>query len=150
MSRVFIVGWDGATFDLIKPWVAEGKLPHIAEVLENGAHGLLRSTLPPMTFPAWTSFMTGKNPAKHGIFDPRLGKWVYGDKIDARFGFLDENSATHYGEKVEWLLFTPFMNIESASIDEMGIEILPGHTVSDNAMVFFSMTYDGVTFGQRL
>lgn len=69
MTRVFIVGWDGATFDLIKPWVAEGKLPNIARILDEGTHGLLRSTLPPMTFPAWTSFMTGKNPAKHGIFD---------------------------------------------------------------------------------
>ena len=69
MTRVFIIGWDGATFDLIKPWVADGKLPNIAEVLENGAHGELGSTLPPMTFPAWSSFMTGKNPGKHGIFD---------------------------------------------------------------------------------
>lgn len=69
MTRVFIVGWDGATFDLIKPWVAEGKLPNIAKIMNGGVHGDLRSTLPPMTFPAWTSFMTGKNPAKHGIFD---------------------------------------------------------------------------------
>ena len=69
MSRVFIIGWDGATFDLIKPWVAEGKLPNIARLLENGSHGELRSTLPPMTFPAWSSFLTGKNPAKHGIYD---------------------------------------------------------------------------------
>ena len=69
MSRVFIVGWDGATFDLIKPWIADGQLPHIAQILDDGVHGELRSTLPPMTFPAWTSFMTGKNPAKHGIFD---------------------------------------------------------------------------------
>ncbi len=69
MGRVFIIGWDGATFDLIEPWVAEGKLPNIAAVLKNGAHGELRSTLPPMTFPAWSSFMTGKNPAKHGIYD---------------------------------------------------------------------------------
>jgi len=69
MNRVFIVGWDGATFDLIEPWVSEGKLPNIAEVLRRGAHGRLRSTLPPMTFPAWSSFMTGKNPGKHGIYD---------------------------------------------------------------------------------
>jgi predicted AlkP superfamily phosphohydrolase/phosphomutase len=69
MGRVFIVGWDGATFDLIEPWVAEGKLPNIAEAMRAGAHGELRSTLPPMTFPAWSSFMTGKNPAKHGIYD---------------------------------------------------------------------------------
>lgn len=69
MTRVFIVGWDGATFDLIKPWVERGLLPNIAAVLENGVHGALRSTLPPMTFPAWSSFMTGKNPGGHGIFD---------------------------------------------------------------------------------
>jgi predicted AlkP superfamily phosphohydrolase/phosphomutase len=69
MTRVFIIGWDGATFDLIKPWVAQGKLPHVAEILQNGSHGELRSTLPPMTFPAWSSFLTGKNPAKSGIFD---------------------------------------------------------------------------------
>jgi predicted AlkP superfamily phosphohydrolase/phosphomutase len=78
MSRVCIIGWDGATFDLIEPWVAQGKLPNIAAVLRNGAHGQLRSTMPPMTFPAWSSFMTGKNPAKHGIYDftrPRPGAY---------------------------------------------------------------------------
>ncbi len=69
MGRVFIVGWDGATFDLIEPWIAEGKLPNIAAVWNGGSHGELQSTLPPMTFPAWSSFMTGKNPAKHGIYD---------------------------------------------------------------------------------
>jgi predicted AlkP superfamily phosphohydrolase/phosphomutase len=69
MQRVFIIGWDGATFDLIRPWVAEGKLPNVAKLIETGVHGPLRSTLPPWTFPAWTSFMTGKNPGKHGIFD---------------------------------------------------------------------------------
>ncbi len=69
MNPILIVGWDGATFDLIKPWVAQGRLPNIARVMQQGTHGQLRSTLPPMTFPAWTSFMTGKNPAKHRIFD---------------------------------------------------------------------------------
>ena len=69
MNRVFILGWDGATFDLIEPWVAEGKLPNIARIMSSGVHGRLRSTLPPMTFPAWSSFMTGKNPGKHGILE---------------------------------------------------------------------------------
>jgi predicted AlkP superfamily phosphohydrolase/phosphomutase len=69
MPRVFIIGWDGATFDLIHPWVAEGKLPTIKHILETGCHGPLRSTMPPWTFPAWSSFMTGVNPGKHGIFD---------------------------------------------------------------------------------
>ncbi len=77
-ARVFMIGWDGATFDLIRPWVAQGKLPTIARLMESGIHGPLRSTLPPWTFPAWTSFMTGKNPGKHGIYDffkPRAGSY---------------------------------------------------------------------------
>lgn len=69
MSKVFIVGWDGATFDLIKPWVREGKLPNIARLMKSGVHGPLRSTLPPMTFTAWSSFMTGRNPGQHGVYD---------------------------------------------------------------------------------
>jgi len=66
--KVLIVGLDAATFDLIIPWIAEGKLPNLAALMKEGAWGRLASILPPITPPAWTSFMTGKNPGKHGIF----------------------------------------------------------------------------------
>ena len=66
--KVLIVGLDAATFDLIGPWVAEGKLPNLEALMKNGVWGRLASILPPITPPAWTSFMTGKNPGKHGIF----------------------------------------------------------------------------------
>ena len=69
MRRLLIIGLDGATFDVILPWVEQGKLPNIAKLLARGTHGELKSTIPSMTFPSWTSFMTGKNPGKHGIFD---------------------------------------------------------------------------------
>src|SRR5918993_5510705 len=69
MSRVFVVGWDGATFDHIEPWIDDGSLPHLARLINQGAHGPLRSTIPPWSFQAWTSFMTGKNPGKHGVYD---------------------------------------------------------------------------------
>lgn len=67
--RVVIFGWDGATFDLIDPWIEEGKLPNLAAFREKSTHGLLRSTTPPFTYPAWTSFLTGKNSGRHGVFD---------------------------------------------------------------------------------
>ncbi|MFZ2518529.1 MAG: alkaline phosphatase family protein [Anaerolineae bacterium] len=70
--RCFVIGLDGATFDLILPWVAQGKLPAFAQLLRRGAWGQLRSTVPPMTGPAWTTFATGANPARHSIYD-----WVY-------------------------------------------------------------------------
>ena len=68
-ARVLVIGLDGATFDLIKPWADAGHLPTLRRLLEEGAHGSLHSTIPPMTGPAWTTFATGVNPAKHGIYD---------------------------------------------------------------------------------
>jgi len=68
-EKIIVVGLDGATFDLIHPWVQEGRLPNMARILREGAAGPLLSTVPPMTAPAWTTFMTGKNVGKHGIVD---------------------------------------------------------------------------------
>ena len=67
--RVVVIGLDGATFDLILPWVKQGALPTFKKLMENGSWGELKSTVPPLTGPAWSSFITGKNPGKHGIFD---------------------------------------------------------------------------------
>jgi predicted AlkP superfamily phosphohydrolase/phosphomutase len=69
MGRVMILGLDGATFDLIHPWAAQGRLPRLQALMTQGVAGELRSTTPPMSPPAWSSFMTGVNPGKHGIFD---------------------------------------------------------------------------------
>lgn len=67
--KVLVIGLDGATFDLIKPWTATGELPTLTKLMENGVYSDLISTIPPVSGPAWASFMTGKNPGKHGVFD---------------------------------------------------------------------------------
>ena len=66
---LLVIGLDGATLDLIRPWAAEGRLPALAELLARGAWGRLRSTVPAATFPAWTSLVTGVNPGRHGVLD---------------------------------------------------------------------------------
>lgn len=68
-QRVFVLGLDGATLDRIQPLLDQGKLPHFARLVAEGAHGPLTTTIPPVTAPAWSSFMTGKNPAQHGLYD---------------------------------------------------------------------------------
>lgn len=67
--QILLIGLDGATWDLILPWVAEGRLPNLGALLREGSWGTLLSTVPPATFPAWSSFLTGLNPGRHGIFD---------------------------------------------------------------------------------
>jgi predicted AlkP superfamily phosphohydrolase/phosphomutase len=49
--------------------MAEGRLPTLARLMKEGVSATLESVLPPITPPAWTSFMTGKNQGKHGIFN---------------------------------------------------------------------------------
>src|SRR3990172_13336252 len=71
-TKMLIVGWDGATFDIIKPLVDKGKLPNIATLMRSGVWGRLDSTIPPLTPVAWTSMSTGVNPGKHGIYDAMI------------------------------------------------------------------------------
>lgn len=68
-KKVVVVGVDGATFKIIDPLIKSGKLPNIAHLITNGVSGYLQSTIPTVSPVAWTSFMTGKNPDKHGIYD---------------------------------------------------------------------------------
>jgi predicted AlkP superfamily phosphohydrolase/phosphomutase len=67
MMRVLVVGLDGASPYLIEKW--RGDLPNLNEFMKNGVFGILESSHPPNTVPAWLCFATGKNPAKLGIFD---------------------------------------------------------------------------------
>lgn len=69
MNKVLVIGLDGATFDLIDPWIAEGRLPVLARCLEAGTRSRLQSTPLSNSAQAWSSFITGKNPGKHGIYD---------------------------------------------------------------------------------
>ena len=69
MSRFLLIGLDGAEPSLVEPWMDAGVLPHLARLRRTGSYMPLASTIPPATFPAWTTCVTGVNPGRHGIFD---------------------------------------------------------------------------------
>lgn len=97
---------------------------------------------------AWTILATGRQQnyrAIHGVFDVRLGKWVYGDKNEPVLGILDEKQALHYDVETEWQMSTPFLFIENTSVTKFEIECLPGFNATDDRTVYMSLTYDGVT-----
>jgi len=68
-EKVIVVGLDGATWELLKRFVEKGFLPNIKRLLENGVSANLLTTIPPLTGPAWVSFVTGKNPGSHGCYN---------------------------------------------------------------------------------
>jgi len=67
--KVLVVGLDGVPLGLIKTWAGEGKLPTFQRLMGQGVVGELKSTVPPTSGPSWSTFMTGKNPGKTGIYD---------------------------------------------------------------------------------
>lgn len=69
VSKVIVIGLDGATFDLISPWIENGEMPNLRQLIQGGISGELTSTYPPLTGPAWSSFMTGKSPSHHGVLE---------------------------------------------------------------------------------
>src|SRR5262249_51083913 len=64
-----ILGLDGLDHGLTEQMLADGKLPHLAKLRDQGCFKPLGSTLPPISPVAWSSFQTGVNPGKHNIFD---------------------------------------------------------------------------------
>jgi predicted AlkP superfamily phosphohydrolase/phosphomutase len=70
MSRsTLLIGLDGATFDILDPLMADGVMPVLQQLIGSGVRATLRSTVPALTPPAWTSLVSGRGPGAHGIFD---------------------------------------------------------------------------------
>jgi predicted AlkP superfamily phosphohydrolase/phosphomutase len=98
VDRLLIIGLDGATFDILDPLMNAGRMPNLKRFLARGVRGILRSTQPPITPAAWTTFMTGKGPGRHGILDF--------ETFDAISHTLTFNSTYEIREKTVWQLLS--------------------------------------------
>ncbi len=83
---LLIIGWDGATPELLEAWMEDGSLPNLSALRDRGSYAPLRSVLPPLSPAAWTTAITGLNPGRHGIWDfGHLAPGTYRvDSTDAR------------------------------------------------------------------
>ncbi|KYK27619.1 hypothetical protein AYK20_02510 [Thermoplasmatales archaeon SG8-52-1] len=66
--NMLVIGIDGACWPLIIKMIDAGELPNIKNLRENGVWGDMKSCIPPITYPAWKCYSTGKNPGKLGVF----------------------------------------------------------------------------------
>jgi predicted AlkP superfamily phosphohydrolase/phosphomutase len=69
MTRTLVIGLDGCSWNVLEPLLDSGELPALAAIVKRGASGVLESTIPFSTGPAWASLATGASPAAHGIYD---------------------------------------------------------------------------------
>ena len=69
VQRLIFLGLDGLDAGLTERFMAEGKLPNLARLKEQGSYHRLRTTFPSLSPVAWSTFATGVHPAKHNIFD---------------------------------------------------------------------------------
>src|SRR5262245_35559710 len=90
LRPALVLGLDGATFDVIRPLVAAGRLPNLARWMEQGASAVLHSTVPPVSFPAWSTFATGLEPGAHGLFD-------FTQKLPGRYALRFTNASDRSG-----------------------------------------------------
>jgi predicted AlkP superfamily phosphohydrolase/phosphomutase len=67
MPRVCIIGLDCLAPELVFGELAP-RLPNLHELAARGVSGLLESTLPPITVPAWSAMVTGLDPGSLGCY----------------------------------------------------------------------------------
>jgi len=68
-APIYVIGLDGASWNLIDPLMKQGKLPNLRKLRENGVWAALASDYPAHSAFLWTSIATGKKKEKHGIGD---------------------------------------------------------------------------------
>lgn len=84
----------------------------------------------------------------NGVFDPRLGKFVYGDRFNNRVGYLDDSVSTLYGDEIDFDFYSPLIPTNGMAVDQIELETIPGYT-DDDTRIGVSVTEDGTIYTQE-
>ncbi len=85
---------DGANWELVDRWIENGELPKLKKLKKGGVWSDLESELPPVTFPNWKCYSTGKNPAKLGVH------WF--ERVDKENQTISMVNSNDFKEKEIW------------------------------------------------
>ena len=142
--RALVVGWDGADPRWIERFIAEGKLPAMAQLTSRGSLGLLASVQPLLSPCVWTSIATGVRPHEHGVLGfVQNGRVVRGSDRE-KPAFWD--AAVKAGKKTQVIGWWPSHPAYSVGMD--GFMVSDLHSVEGLAdqSVFPSQERDVLDF----
>ena len=69
-SKIMMIGLDASEPELIERWMADGSLPNLRRLRDNGAYGRLDSSAEWLSASQWISFYTSTHPSQHGYYFP--------------------------------------------------------------------------------
>ncbi len=86
-KKVVVLGIDGVPCSLLKRFIDEGLMPNLAGLVKKGTLSNMTASIPEVSSTSWSTFMTGVNPGKHGIYgfmELQKGsyKWKFPDSRD--------------------------------------------------------------------
>lgn len=93
-GRVIVLGFDGMDYGLASALMAEGLMPNFSRLAASGRFGPLATTIPAQSPVAWSTFITGTDPGRHGIYD-----FVHRDP-GSRQPYLSTSRTTPAGRKL--------------------------------------------------
>jgi Flp pilus assembly protein TadD/predicted AlkP superfamily phosphohydrolase/phosphomutase len=67
--KLLVIGLDGADWEILDPLLEQGRMPHLAGLIERGVRAKLLTISPTLSPVVWTSVATGVEPGRHGILD---------------------------------------------------------------------------------
>ena len=68
-EKLIVLGIDGMDPQLLRRFMAEGKMPNFSALAQKGSFRELTTSIPPQSPVAWSNLITGMNAGGHGIFD---------------------------------------------------------------------------------
>ena len=84
--KVLVIGIDGATWDIFDEILNDGYMPYLKKLKDNGAFGILKSSIPPISPTAWATIQTGIEAIQSNIYE-----YFYFDKISKKFNIVNSN-----------------------------------------------------------
>ncbi len=67
-KKLVVIGLDGTPYTFVQRMLREGRMPNLARIVQEAGFARMNSVYPTVSSVAWSSYMTGVNPARHGIY----------------------------------------------------------------------------------